>query len=111
MVRDVADLEARFDHGRFEGEAAPEEEGHEIVPPEIGDVGHFVGELALPVDAVPGQVVAQVRAGRGEARHGGARLGHVEDGAGLPVPLGEEEEIEGQVLRKDGEVRLGVAAA
>lgn len=111
MVRDVPHLEARLDHGRLEGEAAPEEEGHEIVPPEGGDVCHLVGELALPVDTVSGNIGADVRAGRGEARHGGARLGHVEHGAGLFIPLGEKKKIKGEVLGQNGQIGLGIAVA
>jgi hypothetical protein len=106
---DVPHRHAGLEQGALEGERAAEEEADEVVAPPGPQAGRLLDELAVAVDAVARQVVAQVGAGGDEARLGGAGLGDVEQRARLGVALAEEEEVEGQLARHDDEVGLDEA--
>src|SRR6185312_10755701 len=91
------------------GEAAADEEAHEIRAPDVAHIGRLGGQLAVDPDAVAGHVGADVAVGE---RPGDlARVEHVEHRAGLGVALGEEEEVPGQVARDGDQVGLRVAVA
>ena len=60
---DVADRDAVLDQRLLEGERAADGEAHEVVAPEIADVGGFVDQFAVAPDAVAGQVGADVEVG------------------------------------------------
>src|SRR5215471_13767411 len=59
----VSHADPRLDEGVLEGEAAAEEERHEVVPPEVSDVASLLGQLALAVDAVARHVGAKICTG------------------------------------------------
>ena len=61
------------------------------------------------IDAVERQVVAKVCAGRKFAWLDFAGFDDFEERAGPWVALAEEQEVEGEVAREDGEVRLHMA--
>ena len=92
--------------GGLEGEAAADQEGHQVVTPVRRGVQ--VSRCSpVVVDPVGGEVGAEVAAE--ERGRGGPGLGHVEDRAGPWVALGEEQEVEGAVPGSGQEVRLGRA--
>ncbi len=83
----MAKRNTRVEHRVLEGVAAPNQEGDEIVAPIVGYVLDLGLQLAVAVDAVPGQVGADVSAGSGLRRLHLARLDDLDDGAGLRVAL------------------------
>ncbi|MPM78426.1 hypothetical protein SDC9_125437 [bioreactor metagenome] len=111
VLLDVAHRNARLEQGPLEGEGAPQEEAHKIVPPVFLHVRWFLDALPVHPHSVPGQIRGEVGAGSHDLRLRISRLGDVEDGAGFRVPLGEDEEIIGQILGQDHQVSLDVPLA
>src|SRR5437762_268983 len=83
--------DARVEQRPLEGEGAPQQEGHEVVAPERGDVGDLVGERAVLVDAVPRQVRPEIGSGRDAGRLRRAHLGDLDERARPRVALAEEQ--------------------
>ena len=106
---DVTQRDAGVEKRPLEGERAAQEERHEVVAPERGDVGHLVGHHAVLVDAVPRHVGPEVGARSDPGGFGRARVGHFDERARPRVALAEQEEIVGLLLRQDGEVGLDEA--
>jgi hypothetical protein len=66
-VLHVSHGDAGLDQGVLEGQAAPEQEGDEIIAPQVTDLSPLFDQFAAAVNAVAGQVGAEVGA-RGRAR-------------------------------------------
>ena len=91
--RDVAYFKARVKERSFKGKAAAEKKGDKVITPILFKGGHFFCHLAVTIDAVFGNVIAQVGTGRGKARLGvstsvTSRMGQ---GLGLRVAKGENQ--------------------
>ena len=111
---DLTHGHARLQQRRLKREAASDEEAHQLAArlvEESGDVGIFAGEHAVLVDAVFRDVARDVAA-RAELREGAAaRVGDLQQRAGLRVALAEQQEVPGQLLGQHDEVALRVARA
>ncbi len=104
----MAQRDSGVGKGVLEGEAAPEEERHQVLAPVREDVGRFLGEGAVPPDPVAGQVGAQVGARRQRgAPHAGS--GDVEYRAGLGVAAAEVGQVGRPVGGHGDQVGLDVA--
>src|SRR6266850_6570088 len=103
---DVTHRDARVEQGPLEGERAAEQEGDEIVAPERAHIGDLVGEHAVLVDAVPGNVRAQIGPRGYPHGLGRAHVGYLDQRAGPRVALAEEQEVVGLFLRQHREVGL-----
>ena len=97
--------------GVLEGEAAPQQEGDHVAGPEVGDALRLVHHLTPLVDLIPGQVAREIGTGGRDGRLDRARLHNLDEGTWLGVPLAEEEEVEGLLLRQHDEVRLHVSGS
>ena len=95
----------------LEGEAATEQEGDQVRPPEVPDFSASFGQLAPAVDPVGGHVRAQVGVRRRQARDGIAGSGDLEQGAGLGVAGAEGRELGCPIGGEDDQVGLLVVRA
>src|SRR5262245_21883885 len=107
----VSHADPRLDQRVLEGEAAAEKERHEVVPPEVPDVVPLLGQLALAVDAVAGDIGAKIRT-RGRADGLGiARWSDLDDRTGRGIAGTEGGELDGRLLGEDHHVCLLVGRA
>src|SRR5215467_16126264 len=107
----VSHADPRLDEGVLEGEAAAEEERHEVVPPEVSDVAVLLKQLALAVDAVARHIGAKICTGRGAGRLWVARWRDLNDRTGRGVAGTEGGELDGRLLRKNDHVGLLIGRA
>jgi hypothetical protein len=91
---------------RLEGEAAAEEEGHEIPLPVLDDLLRLVHQRSVPVDPVLADIGPEVGPGCHPDWFAAAGIEHLEQRTRLRIPLAEDQEIERHVSRQDDEVRL-----
>ena len=107
---DVAQRDAGGEEGPFKGEATAGEKGHEVVAPvrrRVLNLGHAPAPLKDPIAR---QVGAQVSRGCGAPGDRVAGVGHVQEGQGLGVAHGEEQEVVGAHARHGDQVGLREAA-
>ena len=104
----MADGNAAIEQIPFEGETAAEQKGDQVVREMVAEVIDFACEFAVTVDAVTGNLGADVGIGSGERRRGDAAFANVDDRAGLLVARAEEEKIESVFFRQDDEVGLRI---
>ena len=105
---DVAQRHARRKQRVFERETAPDQERHEVLPPQLLDIMALFGELSPAVDTVAGQVGPKVGPGGCEPRLRVAGIGGLDQGARLRVAPAEAQEVEGVCLGQNNQVRLHV---
>ena len=103
--------DAACDQRTLEGEGAADDEGHEVVAPDLGDAGPLLRGTAMPVFAVARQVRADVQVG-GQGRQARvAGLRHRQQGARLRVAAAVQLEVGGMGGRQDAHVALHVAVS
>src|SRR5215471_1883825 len=107
----ISHTDPRLDEGMLEREAAAEEEGHKIVPPEVSDVAPLLGQLALAVDAVARHIGAKICTRRGAGWLWVARWRDLNDRTGRGVAGTEGGELDGRLLRKNDHVGLLIGRA
>jgi hypothetical protein len=83
--------------GFLKAEGTPKEKRDKVVAPVFAYVSQFVGQLALLIDEVTGQVSPQVRSWSGVSRFRTTRLNYLQNEAWARVPLAKQEEVKGQV--------------
>jgi len=107
----VAHPDPRLDQGVLKGQAAAEQEGDEVVAPQVADLCSLFDQLASAVNAVAGQIGAQVGP-RGRA--GWLRIAgrcDLDQRARLGVADAEGGELGRRLLWQDDEVCLLVGRA
>mmetsp|Transcript_11487 Transcript_11487/g.33069 ORF Transcript_11487/g.33069 Transcript_11487/m.33069 type:complete len:332 (-) Transcript_11487:348-1343(-) len=75
------------------GEAAPDQKGHGILRPVVGNVRDFLGEFPVAIDGVLGHVRPQIRPRRNPRRMGRSNVANLDQGTRLGVALAKEEKI------------------
>ena len=104
-------LYARAFQCALEGAAAPEEEGHQVVPPVLSYVRWLVHGLTPDEHTVPGQVGTDVGAVGQYPDDRVPGLQHLQQGAWLGISLAEKEKVEGHFPGDDAQVAVGVSNA
>src|SRR3712207_1662960 len=105
---EVREAQSRGEQRPLEGEAAADQERHQVVAPVRPYVRGLVYEIAALVDPVPRNVSPQVSLGRHHPRHRRTRVRDLQDGAGSRVTDAELQEVEREVLGQYDEVGLHV---
>ena len=108
---DVPEPDTRLEQRPLERERAPEQERDQIVTPVRRRVGHLVGEHAVLVDPVAGNVRPEIRARRHADRLGRPHVGHLEQRARPRIALAEQEKVVRLLLRQHRQVGLDVVLA
>jgi len=107
----VPEADARLEKRPLERERASEQEGHQIVAPVGRHIDDLVGQGAILVDPIAGDVRAEVRTG---GNPDWLRRAHVRDfhqWAGPGIALAEQQEVVGVIPWQNGQIRLDVARA
>src|SRR5262249_26698214 len=102
----IAQGDARVEQRVLEGEGAAEKERHEVVPPEVPDVVPLLGQLALAVDTVAGDIGSKIRTRSRADGLGVARWSDLDDRTGRGVAGTEGGELDGRLLGEDDHVCL-----
>lgn len=98
--RDVAYFKARVKERSFKGKAAAEKKGDKVITPILFKGGHFFCHLAVTIDAVFGNVIAQVGTGRGKARLGVSHFRYIKDGARFGIACCKRRKSKARSLGK-----------
>src|SRR5215210_2480825 len=106
----VCEAQSRVEQSFLEGEAAADQERHQIVLPVRRYLRRLVDALAVLVHPIFRNVGPQIRIGSHHRRSGGAHVRDLQNRTGFWVPDTELQEVEGVFLRQYYEVRLHVPA-
>ena len=107
----MANLDTLVEQCLFERERAADGKRHEIVLPQGGDILARFLKLAVTIDVVGRQVVAQVDVLTEPCRGGRTDGRDIQQRAGLGVGLAELQEFAGSLGWQDDQVGLGVAGS
>ena len=106
----MAHLDALPDQRLLEGEGTADEEAHIALLPVLGGVGKLLGEHAVLIHPVAGDIGADVAPLSHVVGVGGA-LDDLQNGAGEGILLGVLLKVGGVLRGQDHQVGLGVAPA
>ena len=108
----VADLDALAHQSLLEGEGAADQEADIALLPVLGNVGQgLTVPNAVAIDAVAGDIGADVAALAHVIGQGLLALDDLQNGAGEGIQLGKLLKISGVLRGQDDQVGLGIAAA
>ena len=107
----VSHADSCVDQGVLEGQAATEQEGDEIVAPEVADFPPLLDELTPTVNAVTRQIGAEVSAWGGTGGLRVARRRDLDERAGLGVAGAESSKLDSRLLWEDDQVCLLIRRA
>ncbi|MNL35231.1 hypothetical protein D3C87_1572470 [compost metagenome] len=105
----MAHRQAVIQHGFLEGERASDQERHQIVAPDVADIGGLGHQFAILPYAVARDIAADIDVLAQFGQRGIARLGHGQQGTRFWVALAEMQEIRRQRTRQDGQIGLHMA--
>src|SRR5881275_988801 len=103
-VLDVPQIDAGLEQRPLEREGAAEQERDEVIAPVRRDVAHLVGHHAVLVDAVAGNVGAEIGTRRDPHRLRRADVGHLDERTRPRVALTEEQKVVRAVPRQHREI-------
>mmetsp|Transcript_4654 Transcript_4654/g.7367 ORF Transcript_4654/g.7367 Transcript_4654/m.7367 type:complete len:275 (+) Transcript_4654:1716-2540(+) len=106
---DVADRDALAQKRVFKGERTAQGDRHQIIPPQVRDIRHFVGQNPVPKDAVPGDVGANVDIIAKRRQKRIAAVTHPDHRAGLGIALAKAQEIQRVGFGQNGQIALQLA--
>ena len=94
---------------RLKGKAAPDKKAHKIIAPKMLDARIFAGHDAVFIDPVFRNIICDIRAGGYFFQKARADIADFEYRARARVALSEKQEIIGEILRQNAEVRLSIS--
>lgn len=106
---EVANGKSRPQHGRFKCETTAEQERDEIAAPQHTDVEKLVGQIAVTVHTISGNISAEVTPCRDALWVWISRIGDLKQRTRFGIPLTKDEKIVSQILSQDDEVCLCVS--